>query len=201
MFLTTTIKRGNLGPVWDKPVPGRWLCFCLNFLSICCSSLVAFGDFTFQKLLTNQPFGLEFCAVQQDTFYPHQDYEQLISTKNRVFISLAGPSETGKSQLFYNWLKNGIFQAKFDKIYFFYQHSQPLHEGTQKEIGNLEFVLGVNFEYIDSLKNNCKKYLLRLTILVKRFAIQRPLLTLPPLGDIGVWAQSTLNITFFTKAN
>ena len=26
---------------------------------------------------------------------------------------------------------------------------------------------------------------------MKRFAIQRPLLTLPPLGDIGVWAQST----------
>ena len=23
MSLTTTIKRGNLGPVWDKPVPDR----------------------------------------------------------------------------------------------------------------------------------------------------------------------------------
>ncbi len=23
LFLTTTIKRGNLGPVWDKPVPDR----------------------------------------------------------------------------------------------------------------------------------------------------------------------------------
>ena len=59
---------------------------------------------------------------------------KLISTKNRVFISLVGPSETGKSQLIYNWLKNGTFQPKFDKIYFFYQHSQPLYDIMQKEI-------------------------------------------------------------------
>ena len=74
--LTTTIKRGNLGPVWDRPVPDRWMFFCPNFLSFCWSSLVAFGEFTFQKLVTNQLFGLEFCAVRQDTFYPRQDYEQ-----------------------------------------------------------------------------------------------------------------------------
>ena len=43
---------------------------------------------------------------------------KLISTKNRVFISLVGPSETGKSQLLYNWLKIGTFQQKFDKSYF-----------------------------------------------------------------------------------
>ena len=85
---------------------------------------------------------------------------KLISTKNRVFISLVGPSETGKSQLIYNWLKIGTFQLKFDKIYFFYQHSQPLYDVMQKEIENLEFVQGVNFEFIDSLKNNGTKYLL-----------------------------------------
>ena len=45
---------------------------------------------------------------------------KLISTKNQVFISLVGPSETGKSQLIYNWLKIGTFPPKFDKIYFFY---------------------------------------------------------------------------------
>ena len=44
---------------------------------------------------------------------------KLISTKNRVFISLVGPSETGKSQLICNWLKIGTFQPQFDKIYFF----------------------------------------------------------------------------------
>ena len=79
---------------------------------------------------------------------------KLISTKNRVFISLVGPSETKKTQLIYNWIKIGTFQPKFDKIYFFYQHSQHLYDVTQKEIENLEFVRGVNFEFIDSLKTN-----------------------------------------------
>ena len=77
LSLKTTIKRGNLGPVWDKPVPDRWFCFWPNILSIYCWSLVAIGEFTFQKLVTNQLFGLEFCALQRNTFHPHQDYEQV----------------------------------------------------------------------------------------------------------------------------
>ena len=85
---------------------------------------------------------------------------KIISTKNRVLIPLVGPSETGKSQLFYNWLRFGTFQSKFDKIYVFNQHLQPLYDVMQKEIKNLEFLRGVNFEFIDSLKNNGTKYLL-----------------------------------------
>ena len=85
---------------------------------------------------------------------------KLISTKNRVFISLVGPSETGKLQFIYNWLKIGSFEQKFDKVYFFYQHSQPRYDTMQKEIENLEFVQGVNFDISDSLKNNGTKYLL-----------------------------------------
>ena len=73
---------------------------------------------------------------------------KLLSTKNRVFISLVGPSETGKSQLIYNWLKIGTFQTKFDKIYVFNQHCQPLFDVTQEEIENLEFVQGVNLAFI-----------------------------------------------------
>ena len=85
---------------------------------------------------------------------------KFISTKNRVFISLVGPSETGKSQPNYNWLKIGTFHQKFDKICFFYQHSQPFYNVMQKEVENLEFVQGVIFELIDSLKNNGTKYFL-----------------------------------------
>ena len=83
---------------------------------------------------------------------------KLIFTKNRVFISLVGPSETGKLQLNYNWLKIGTIQPMFDKIYFFNQHSRPLYIVMQKENENLEFVKGVNFEFIGSLKNNGRKY-------------------------------------------
>ena len=85
---------------------------------------------------------------------------KLFSAKNRVFISLVGPSETEKSHLIYNWLKIGSFQAKFVKIYFFNQHSQPLYDVMQKEIEKFEFVRGVNFEFLDSLKNDGTKYLL-----------------------------------------
>ena len=100
----------------------------------------AFGEVTSQKFVTNQLFGLEFCAARQDTFYPHQGYEQVNFYKNRVFVSLVGPSETKELQLIYNWLKIGTFQPNVDKIYFFYQHSQPLYDVMQKEIENLEFV-------------------------------------------------------------
>ena len=73
---------------------------------------------------------------------------------------MVGPSETGKLQLIYNWLKNGNLQPKFDKNYIFYQHSQTLYHVMQKEIENLVFVQGVDFEFIDWLKNNGTKYLL-----------------------------------------
>ena len=77
---------------------------------------------------------------------------KLISTKNRVFYSFVDSSEIGKLHPVYNWLKIGTFQPKFDKIYFFYQHCQTLYDVMQKEIENLVFVQGVDFEFIDSLK-------------------------------------------------
>ena len=52
------------------------------------------------------------------------------------------------------------FNQSLTKFTFFYQHSQPLYGVMQKEIENLEFVQGVSFEFIDSLKNNGTKYLL-----------------------------------------
>ena len=73
---------------------------------------------------------------------------------------MVGPCETRKSQLIYNWLKIGTFQPKFDKTFFFYEHSQLLYDVIQKEIENLVFDQGVFFEIIDSLKNNGTKYLL-----------------------------------------
>ena len=109
----------------------------------------------------NQLFRLEFCAVRHDTFYHHQDYEQGNFHKNRVLISLVGPSKTGKSQLIYKWLKNETFQPKFDKLCFLYQHSQPPYDVLPKEFENLELVQGVNFEFIDSIKNKGTKCLLK----------------------------------------
>ena len=80
--------------------------------------------------------------------------------KTAFFVSLVGPSDSGKTYLIHKWLKVGTFQPKFDKTYFFYQHPQPLFYVFQKEIDNLEFVQGEHFEFINSLKNNGTKFLL-----------------------------------------
>ena len=76
--------------------------------------------------------GRNFVQCGRIRFTITKAMKKLISTKNRVFISLVGPSETGKWQFIYNWHKIGTFQPKFDKIYFFYQHSQPLYDVMQK---------------------------------------------------------------------
>ena len=86
-------------------------------------------------------------------------------------------------------------------FYFFYQHSQPLYEVLQKEIENLEFVQGVNFEFIDSLKNNDTKYLVIFDNSGGESCHSKAFVDIATAGDIGVWAQSTLNTTFSTRAN
>ena len=85
---------------------------------------------------------------------------KLISSKNRIFVSLVGPSDSGRTYLIHEWLKVGTSQTKFDKNNFFYQHPQPLYDVIQKEIDNLEFVQGVHVEFINSLKNKGTKDLL-----------------------------------------
>ena len=44
---------------------------------------------------------------------------KIISTKERTFISLVGPSGSRKSNLIFEWLKIGTFQPKFDKFVLF----------------------------------------------------------------------------------
>ena len=114
---------------------------------------------------------------------------------------MVGPPETGKLQPIYNWLKIRTFQSKFDKNYFFYQLSQPLYDVMQKEIENLEFVRGVNFEFIDSLKNNGTNYLLILDNSCEEICNSKA------FGDIATTGRhrglSTIYIkhNFFTRAN
>ena len=78
--------------------------------------------------LENSPFknlwrinclGWKFVQCGRIRFALAKIMNKLISTRNRVFISLVGPSETGNPQPNYNWLKIGTFQPKFDKIYLF----------------------------------------------------------------------------------
>ena len=102
----------------------------------------------------------KFCVVQQDTFYPHQDYEQVNFYKKLQPFIIGRPLRDGKVKTYLQMARKWNLSTKFDKIYFFYQHSQSLYDVMQKKFENLEFVQGVNFEFIDSLKNNGTKYLL-----------------------------------------
>ena len=126
---------------------------------------------------------------------------KVISIKNRILLSLIGPNDSGKTYLIYEWLKIGTFQLKFDNIYFFYQHPQPLYDVMQKENDNLEFVQGVHFELINSLKNDGTKYLLILMTHVLNFATLRCLWTLLLLEDIADLVLYTLNTTHSAKVN
>ena len=107
---------------------------------------------------------------------------KLISTKNRVFISLVGPSEPGKSHLIYNWLKIGIFQPEFDKIYFFSSTLPTSLRCYAKKIENLDFVQGVIFKLIDSLKNNGTEYLLIFDDSCEEFCISKAFVDITTAG-------------------
>ena len=73
-------------------------------------------------------------------------------------MSLVSPFETGKTKFFFKWLSIGTTQLKIDK-FFLLKQSQPHYDVMQKDIENHEFFQAVNFEYIDSLKNNGTMYL------------------------------------------
>ena len=81
---------------------------------------------------------------------------KLFSTENRVFISMVGPSETGKQKLIYIWLKIGTFQPKFEKICFFINVPNLFTMLCQKKLR----ISSLCREFIDSTKNNGTKYLL-----------------------------------------
>ena len=91
--------------------------FLSQLFNFCWLYLVAFGEFIFQKRVLNQLFGWESCVLQQDTFHPRQDYEQVTFYKRSHLYIIGWSVRDGNSQLIYNWLKIGIFQPKFDKIY------------------------------------------------------------------------------------
>ena len=85
---------------------------------------------------------------------------KIISTKERIFVSLVDPCGSRKIRLIHEWLTIGNFQQMFDIIYYFYQQYQSLYGLMSIDVKKIEFTEGVDFEFIQNLKNNRKKYLL-----------------------------------------
>ena len=79
--------------------------------------------------MTNHLFGWKFCVVQQTTYHPHQDYEQISYWKKTCFLTLVGPLQTRKLLLIYNWMENGTVKSKIDD--FFNQFSESFYDVMQ----------------------------------------------------------------------
>ena len=130
------------------------------FFSFCWLSLVAFGEFIFQKRVTNQLSGWEFCVLQQDTFYLRQDEEQNIFVKKSHSCINGCYVLDGNIVFFTKCSKLELLNQILTKKILFQSNFQPLYNVMHREIENLEFVQCVNFEIIDSSKNNVTKHLL-----------------------------------------
>ena len=79
---------------------------------------------------------------------------RVFSSNEQNFISLVVSNGSGKLQ----FIPIRLFQNKFDKIFYFYQHYQPLYGKMRRKI--TQFIQGVDFELIENLPNNGTKQLL-----------------------------------------
>ena len=125
---------------------------------------------------------------------------KLISAKNSFFVYLVGASDSGKTQLIHEWLKVETFQPPFGKIYFFHQHPQPFYDVMQKEIVNLEFVQGVPFEFINSLKNNGTKYLLIFDVLCAEICNSKEFVDIDTAGKNRTFSTIYIKHNFFHQS-
>ncbi len=110
--------------------------------------------------MTNQLFGLDRCAVRQDTIYPHQDYEQNNFYKKLSFYFIGWYFRNWKIAASLQLVKNWNISTKVGQNSLFLSTVSTSLRCYAKKIENLEFVRGVDFDFIDSLKNNGTKYLL-----------------------------------------
>ena len=84
--------------------------------------------------------------------------DKRIDTNSRVFMSLVGPSGCGKTHLIFEMLRHKVFKPAFDKVFYFYQHDQPIFHNNEFE--TIEYVQGVNFDMINQLPADGTNYLL-----------------------------------------
>ena len=124
----------------------------------------------------------------------------MISTKEKFFISLVGPSGSGKSHLMLEWLTIGFFQPEFDKTYYFYQHYQSLYGLMSKDNKNFEFIEGVDFEFIQNFPNNRTKYLLFFDDSCEEISSFKEFVKIAPAGRDKVLSTIYIKHNFFHQS-
>ena len=74
---------------------------------------------------------------------------KVIPTDNHVFMSLVGPSGSGKTTLLYKLLTLPVFQPRYQSVIFFYQHYQEAYEKLKRDVTEIEFIQGLDFDLIN----------------------------------------------------
>ena len=77
---------------------------------------------------------------------------KIISTSDRLFLAVSGPSCCGKTELIFKMLLQNTFSPKFQSIFYFYQHEQPKFESLERKL-NIQFKKFTSFEIISELED------------------------------------------------
>ena len=77
---------------------------------------------------------------------------KIISTTDRLFMAVCGPSCCGKTELIFRMLLENTFSAKFLSIFYFYQHEQPKFKSLEAKL-NIQFTKFSSFDLISELEN------------------------------------------------
>ena len=116
---------------------------------------------------------------------------KIISTSDRLFMAVCGPSCCGKTELIFQMLLRNTFYPKFKSIYYFYQHEQPKFSSIE---------LSQSFLDLSSF-HSWKTVCLFLTILARKFSMTKSFLNSQLLDVIEILASFTLNITYSNRVN
>ena len=78
------------------------------------------------SIVTKMPFGFRYCPVQLVTCYQIASsiMIKIISTKDRLFMSISGSSGSGTTDLIFQMLLRANLYPSYNR-YFFYVHNQP----------------------------------------------------------------------------
>ena len=77
---------------------------------------------------------------------------KMISTSDRLFRAVSGPSCCGKTKLIFKLLLHNAFSPKFQSIFYFYQHEQPKYESLESKL-NVHFKKITSFEIVSELED------------------------------------------------
>ena len=121
---------------------------------------------------------------------------KIISTSDRLFMAVCGPSCCGKTELIFQMLLRNTFYPKFKSIYYFYQHEQPKFSSIERNLN----IFSQSFLDLSSF-HSWKTVCLFLTILARKFSMTKSFLNSQLLDVIEILASFTLNITYSNRVN